>query len=77
MKVVPVDEIQVYECLNYVEKPVAILDNKMKSLHNKVVPLFKIQWQHWKCSEWTWEPELEIRGNNPNLFSFVDLEDEI
>ena len=42
--------------LNYVERPVAILYRKAKTLRNKVVELVKVQWQHHKGSEWTWEP---------------------
>ncbi|KAJ9544845.1 hypothetical protein OSB04_024552 [Centaurea solstitialis] len=32
------------------------------------VPLDNIQWQHRRVSEWTWEPEAEIRENYPELF---------
>ena len=39
----PIDEIQVDECLNYVERLVTILDRKTKALHNKVVSLVKVQ----------------------------------
>ena len=44
--VVSLDDIQADEHLNYVEKPVAILDWKVKVLHNKEVPLIKVQWEH-------------------------------
>lgn len=42
--IVPLDDTQVDECLNYVEQPVAILDRKMKALHNKVMDLVKVKW---------------------------------
>lgn len=45
---VPLDEIQVYECLNYVERPIAILERKSKTLLNKVIQLQKVQCQHRK-----------------------------
>lgn len=35
--VVPLEDIQVDSGLNYIERPVAILDRKMKTLRNKVV----------------------------------------
>ena len=39
------------DSLNYVERPVAILDRKTKTLRNKVVELVKVQWLHHKGSE--------------------------
>ena len=44
--VVPLEDIQVDERVNYVEKPVAILDRRVKTLRNKVVNLVKVQWEH-------------------------------
>ena len=52
--VVSLDGIQVDECLNYVERPMAILERKMKILRNKEIPLVKVQWGHRRGSEWTW-----------------------
>ena len=40
--VVPLEDIQVDGRLNYVERPVAILDQKMKTLRNKFVQLVKV-----------------------------------
>ncbi|KAJ9536818.1 hypothetical protein OSB04_un000042 [Centaurea solstitialis] len=64
---VPIDDIQVDERLNYVERPIAILERKTKSLRNKEIGLVKVQWEHRKGSEWTWEPEAEMRSNYPAL----------
>ncbi|KAJ9539506.1 LOW QUALITY PROTEIN: hypothetical protein OSB04_032239 [Centaurea solstitialis] len=61
---IPIDDIQVDERLNYVERPIAILERKTKSLRNKEIGL----WEHRKGSEWTWEPEAEMRSNYPELF---------
>ena len=44
------------ESLNYIERPIVILDRKTKVLWNKEVKLVKMQWQHRRGSEWTWEP---------------------
>ena len=65
---VPLEDIQVDDILNYIERPVAILDRKSKDLRNKRVELVKVQWQHRKGSEWTWEPEDEMREHYPKLF---------
>ncbi|KAJ9556778.1 hypothetical protein OSB04_011392 [Centaurea solstitialis] len=65
---VPIDDIQVDERLNYIERPKAILERKTKSLRNKEIGLVKVQWEHRKGSEWTWELEAEMRSNYPELF---------
>ncbi|KAJ9536944.1 hypothetical protein OSB04_029677 [Centaurea solstitialis] len=66
---ISIDDIQVDEGLNYVERPVAVLDRKVKRLRNKEIGIVKVQWQHRKGSEWTWEPEAEMREHYPELFS--------
>ncbi|KAJ9538034.1 hypothetical protein OSB04_030767 [Centaurea solstitialis] len=73
---VPLDDIQVDARLNYVEKPVAVLERKVKQLRNKEIGIVKVQWQHRKGSEWTWEPESEMRERYPELFR-SDFGDEI
>ncbi|KAJ9558260.1 hypothetical protein OSB04_012874 [Centaurea solstitialis] len=65
---VQIDDIQVDERLNYIERPIAILERKTKSLRNKEIGLVKVQWEHRKGSEWTWEPEAEMKSNYPELF---------
>ena len=57
------------ESLNYVERPVAVLERKVKRLRNKEIGTVKVQWQHRKGSEWTWEPEAEMRDKYPELFT--------
>lgn len=74
--VIPLEDIQIDERLNYVEKPIAITDRKTRTSRNKVVNLVKVQWQHRKGSEWTWEPEVEMRRDYPDLFTGLDFEDE-
>ena len=44
--VLSLDDIQVDERLNYVERMVPILDNRSKALYNKVMPLVKVKCQH-------------------------------
>ena len=76
---VPLEDIQVDDSLNYIERLVAILDRKSKDLRNKRVELVKVQWQQLKGSEWTWEPEDEMREHYPEHFQdqAADFEDEI
>ncbi|XP_023760088.1 uncharacterized protein LOC111908497 [Lactuca sativa] len=70
-------DIQVEESLNYVEKPIVVLDRNTKALCNKDVKPVKVQWQHWRGSEWTWQPEDEMRKHYPDLFASADFEDEV
>lgn len=63
---VTLDDIQIDGCLNYVERPIATLDRKTKALRKKVVDLVKVQWKHQKGSEWTWEPEKEMKEHYPS-----------
>ena len=44
--VISLDDIQVDERLNYIERPGTILDRKTKGLRNKEAKLVKVQWQH-------------------------------
>ncbi|XP_021974813.1 uncharacterized protein LOC110869918 [Helianthus annuus] len=65
---VPLDDIELDEGLNYVEKPIAIKDVKVKNLCNKAVRQVLVQWEHRRGSELTWEAEDEMRKHYPFLF---------
>ncbi|XP_022008270.1 uncharacterized protein LOC110907627 [Helianthus annuus] len=65
---VPLDDIELDEALNYVERPIAIKDVKVKNLRNKAARQVLVQWQHRKGSELTWEAEDEMRKHYPFLF---------
>ncbi|KAJ9541895.1 LOW QUALITY PROTEIN: hypothetical protein OSB04_028401, partial [Centaurea solstitialis] len=43
---IPIDDIQVDERLNYVERPIAVLERKTKTLRSKEIGLVKVQWEH-------------------------------
>ncbi|KAL4555554.1 hypothetical protein LXL04_038176 [Taraxacum kok-saghyz] len=75
--IIPLEDIQIDEHLNYVEKPIVIIERKTKTLRNKVIDLVKVQWQHRKGSECMWEPEKEMQANYPELFTDRDFEDEV
>ncbi|KAL5537943.1 hypothetical protein UlMin_045730 [Ulmus minor] len=47
------EPIEVHEDLTHEEQPVQILDQKEKTLHNKVIPLVKVLWQNHKVEEAT------------------------
>ncbi|XP_021979752.1 uncharacterized protein LOC110875865 [Helianthus annuus] len=65
---IPQDDIEVDNSLNYVVKPVSILDRKVRSLRNKEIDQVKVKWEHRKGSDTTWESEEEMRRLYPTLF---------
>ena len=76
--ILPVQEIQVQEDLSYNEEPKTILDREVKQLRKKQVPLVKVLWQHHGREEATWEPEVTMRVQYPQLFdSGMNFEDQI
>ena len=74
---VPMEDIQIDDRLNYVEKPMAIMDRKVKTWRNKLLNLFKVQGQHGKGSEGRWELETKIREHYPELFLEDDFEGKV
>ena len=66
--VAPLEDIKVDVGLSYVERPVAVVDGKIKVLRKREVPLVLVQWHHRKGSEMTWEPEAKMRKLHPELF---------
>ena len=62
--------------MNYIERPVAIIDKKTKVLQTNEVKLVKVEWNHCRGFEYTWEPEDEMRDHYPDLCGPVDFEDE-
>ncbi|XP_021980435.1 uncharacterized protein LOC110876576 [Helianthus annuus] len=63
------DDIEVDDKLNYVVRPIAILDRKVKSLRNKEIDQVKVKWEHRKGLDPTWESEEEMRRLYPTLFA--------
>ena len=54
--------------LSYEERPVQILDKRVKELRNKKIPLVKIIWRNQSIEEATLELEDEMRNKYPELF---------
>ena len=71
-------DIQVHADFLYDEEPKAILAREVKQLRNKQVPLVKVLWQHHGREKATWEPEVTMRAQYPQLFdTSMNFEDEI
>ena len=62
------EPIEIHEDLSLQEKPVQILDFKVKTVRNKEIPLVKVLWRNQSVEEATWERESNMRASYPELF---------
>nr|GEU87736.1 putative reverse transcriptase domain-containing protein [Tanacetum cinerariifolium] len=66
--VIPMKELWLDDKLNFVEKPVEILDREVKHLKQSRIPIVKVRWNSKRGPEFTWELEDQIHPNYPHLF---------
>ncbi|XP_027169513.1 uncharacterized protein LOC113769243 [Coffea eugenioides] len=67
--ILPPEDIELDESLTYEERPIRILDRKVKDLRNKQIPLVKVLWRHHEVEEVTWELEKDMQEKYPELFT--------
>ena len=63
------EDIELDESLAYEERPIQILDRRVKDLRNKQIPLVKVLWKHHEVEEATWELEKDMREKYLDLFT--------
>ena len=61
--------VQLKENLTNAEIHVQILDRREQVSRNKVIPLVKVLWKNHEREAATWEPEVQMRRQYPQLFS--------
>ena len=61
--------MQLKENLTYEETPVQIVDRNEQVLRSKVIPLVKVMWRNHEREAATWESEVQMRRQYPQLFS--------
>ncbi|GJR20619.1 putative reverse transcriptase domain-containing protein [Tanacetum coccineum] len=66
---VPLEEIQVYAKLNFVEEPVEILEKEFKKLKQNRIAIVKVRWNSKRGPEFTWECKDQMKLKYPHLFS--------
>ena len=66
------DVIQVEPEEEFQIEPMRILDRKVTMLRNRAIGQVKVQWEHYKLEEATWELEDAMRLSHPFLFNFVE-----
>ncbi|GJX18350.1 putative reverse transcriptase domain-containing protein [Tanacetum coccineum] len=54
---IPLEEIQVYAKLNFMEEPVEILEREIKKLKRSRIHIVKVRWNSKRGPEFTWERE--------------------
>jgi hypothetical protein len=62
------EALELDEDLHYEEKPVQILDRKIRSTRNGETVLLKVLWSNHNTEEATWEAEEAMRAKYPHLF---------
>ncbi|GJV14812.1 putative reverse transcriptase domain-containing protein [Tanacetum coccineum] len=65
---IPLDEIQIYDKLNFIEEPAKIMDREVKRLKQSRIPIVKVRWNSRRGPEFTWEREDQMKKKYPHLF---------
>nr|GEX16652.1 retrotransposon protein, putative, Ty3-gypsy subclass [Tanacetum cinerariifolium] len=66
---VPLDEIKIDEKLRFVKEPSEIVEQDVKKLKQRKIPLVKVRWNSRKGAEYTWERKDQSQKKYPRLFS--------
>nr|GEZ70115.1 putative reverse transcriptase domain-containing protein [Tanacetum cinerariifolium] len=66
--VIPLDEIQVDNKLNFIEEPIEIMDREVKRLKQSRILIVKVCWNSKRGPEFTWEREDQMQKKYPHLF---------
>ncbi|GJU03431.1 hypothetical protein Tco_1113769 [Tanacetum coccineum] len=67
--VIPLEEIQLDDKLNFIEEPVEIMDCEVKQLKRSRIPIVKVHWNARRAPEYTWEREDQFKNKYPHLFA--------
>ncbi|GKC20272.1 putative reverse transcriptase domain-containing protein [Tanacetum coccineum] len=65
--VIPLEEIELDDKLNFVEEPVEIMDREVKQLKRSRIPIVQVRWNAHRSPEYTWEREDQFREKYLNL----------
>ena len=66
--IIPLEEIQVNEKLNFVGEPAEIMDREVKRWKQSRIPIVKVRWSAKRGPEFTWEREDQMQQKYPRLF---------
>ncbi|GKA93466.1 putative reverse transcriptase domain-containing protein [Tanacetum coccineum] len=73
--VIPLDEIQIDDKLNFIEEPIEIMDREVKRLKQSRIPIVKVRWNSRRGPEFTWERirSLEVNWDQQVVSELVAL----
>ncbi|KAD7476994.1 hypothetical protein E3N88_00130 [Mikania micrantha] len=63
--IVPLQEIQIDEKLQFSEEPVEVMDREVKVLKRSRIPIVKVRWNSQRRPEYTWEREDRMKERFP------------
>ncbi|GJV78404.1 putative reverse transcriptase domain-containing protein [Tanacetum coccineum] len=66
---VPLDGLHIDEKLYFIEKPVEIMDRKVKRLKQSRIPIVNVRWNSRRGPEFTWECKDQFQKKYPHLFT--------
>ncbi|GJX97165.1 hypothetical protein Tco_0352963 [Tanacetum coccineum] len=61
--VIPMKELQLDDKLNFVEKPVEVMDCEIKQLKRSCIPIIKVRWNSKRGPKFTWELNTKFMPN--------------
>ncbi|KAD1410638.1 hypothetical protein E3N88_42868 [Mikania micrantha] len=67
--IVPLEELQIDDKLQFTEEPVEVMDREVKVLKRSRIPIVKVRWNSQRGPEYTWEREDQMKAKYPHLFS--------
>nr|GEY80176.1 putative reverse transcriptase domain-containing protein [Tanacetum cinerariifolium] len=67
--VMPSEGVHIDDTLQFVEKPVKIMEREIKRLKRSRIPLVKVRWNSRRGPEFTWEREDSFKKKYPHLFT--------
>ncbi|GKD31895.1 putative reverse transcriptase domain-containing protein [Tanacetum coccineum] len=73
--VIPLEEIQVDDKINFIEEPMEIMDREVKQLKQSRIPIVNVRWNSRRGLEFTWEREDQICSKYRHLFPNTSLLD--
>ncbi|GKA56595.1 hypothetical protein Tco_0755667 [Tanacetum coccineum] len=71
--VIPLDEIQLDDKLDFIEEPIEVMDREVKQLKQSRIPIIKVCWNSRRGPEFTWEREDQFRNNRIKSFMHLQL----
>ncbi|KAK1423220.1 hypothetical protein QVD17_18516 [Tagetes erecta] len=66
--IVPLDELEIDDKLQFIEEPIEIMDREVKTLKHSKIPIVKVKWNSKRGPDFTWEREDQMKQKYPHLF---------